>query len=104
MRWIGGGLRRPPRKRSTASERPRFQRQRAREHRREQHRLLERFAQPSARNSDFAISSGKLCCGPSESTNASSLAAACSSKSNARQIRLRATSPSARLIRPPNGA
>ena len=29
MRWIGGGLRRPLRKRSTISERLRFQRQRA---------------------------------------------------------------------------
>ncbi len=29
MRWMGGGLRRPPRKRSTISDRLRFQRQRA---------------------------------------------------------------------------
>ena len=49
-------------------------------------------------------SSGKLCCGPSDSRIASSLAAACSSKSNVTQNRLRSASPSARFSRAPNGA
>ena len=48
-------------------------------------------------------SSGKLWCGPSDSTMASSVAAACSSKLNVRQNFLRSARPSARLIRPPYG-
>ena len=48
-------------------------------------------------------SSGKLWCGPRDSTTASSLAAAWSSKLNDRQNRLRRARPSARLIRPPYG-
>ncbi len=46
-------------------------------------------------------SSGKLWCGPSESTTASSLAAACSSKLKVRQNFLRNANPRDRLIRPP---
>ena len=49
-------------------------------------------------------SSGKLCCSASEMTIPLSVAAACSSKLNERQNRLRSASPHARLIRAPNGA
>ena len=49
-------------------------------------------------------SSGKLCCGPSESSTQSSLAAACSSKSKVAQKRLRRASPNARFTLPPKGA
>ena len=45
--------------------------------------------------------SGKLCWGPSDRTTASSFAAACSSKSNVRQKRLRSARPSPRFNRPP---
>ena len=41
MRWMGRGFFLPPRKRSTARERLRFQRQRGREHRRRQHGLAQ---------------------------------------------------------------
>ena len=63
---------------------------------------------PRARRCDAAsmrvkASSGAPCWGPSESAMASSLAAACSSKSKLRQMRLRSASPSARFTRPPNG-
>ena len=58
----------------------------------------------SARSIEKTDSSGKLCCGPSDSTIPSSVAAAWSSKSNERQNRLRSAIPQARLIRPPNGA
>ena len=54
----------------------------------------------SARNIEKTDSSGKLCCGPSDSTMPSSVAAAWSSKSKERQNRLRSASPQARLIRP----
>lgn len=103
MRWIGGGLRRPPRQRSTTSDRLRFQR----------HRLwnigdggdstacwrTSRTVRELRKRGTSAR--GKLWCGPSDSTTASSLAAACSSKSNDTQNRLRSASPSARLTRPP---
>ena len=49
-------------------------------------------------------SSGKLWVGPSESTMASSVAAAWSSKLNVRQNRLRSARPQARFTRLPNGA
>ena len=48
-------------------------------------------------------SSGKLCVSPSDSTMASSVAAACSSKLNVRQNFLRSARPRPRLIRAPNG-
>ena len=48
-------------------------------------------------------SRGKECCGPSDSTTASSLAAACSSKSKVRQKRLRSARPRPRLTLAPRG-
>ena len=58
----------------------------------------------AARSMENTVSRGKLCCGPSDSTIPSSVAAAWSSKSKERQKRLRRAIPQARLIRPPNGA
>ena len=48
--------------------------------------------------------SGKLCCSPSEMFSPFSVAAACNSKLNARQKRLRSARPQALLMRLPNGA
>ena len=66
------------------------------------------WASTSSRRAEESISkidaSGKQCCGPSESSTPSSVAAACSSKSKARQKRLRSASPSARFRRAPKGA
>ena len=94
----------PPRIRSTARDRFRFHRHRAANIgevstacRTTPSTVLE------ARNFGTR-SSGKLCCGPRDSKIASSLAAACSSKSKVTQNRLRSASPSARLSRAPNGA
>ena len=104
MRWIGGGTRLPPRWRSSTSERPAFQRQRTAQAGASRSACASvSRAFPGVRKPATA-SSGKLCCAPSESTTASSLAAAWSSKSKLRQKRLRSASPSARLMRPPNGA
>ena len=76
-----------------------------REHRRGEHRLPDHALHRRRRPGSCGTwSSGKLCCGPSDSKIASSLAAACSSKSNVTQNRLRSASPSARLSRAPNGA
>ena len=50
------------------------------------------------------LASSKLCVSPSDSTMASSVAAACSSKLNVRQNFLRSARPKARLTRAPNGA
>ena len=95
MRWIGGGLRRPPRKRSTSSERLRFQRQRAWNIGESRIACSQRVRRPSrlvhvARAPPRAGSCGA---GPSDSTIASSLAAACSSKLNVRQNFLRSARP-----------
>ncbi len=49
-------------------------------------------------------SSGKLCCSASAMFRPSSVAAACNSKLNDRQKRLRSASPQALLMRPPKGA
>ncbi len=105
IRCSGGGLRRPPLNRNTMRARLRFHRQ----------RLVnigdggDSTACSSTSRTVFELrnrgtsASGKLWCGPSERTTASSLAAACSSKSNDTQNRLRSARPSARLIRPPSG-
>ena len=104
IRWIAGGFFFPPRIRSTARDRFRFHLHRAANIgevrtacRTTPSTVLE------ARNLGTR-SSGKLCCGPRDSRMASSLAAACSSKSNVTQNRLRRASPRARLRRAPNGA
>ena len=105
MRWIGGGFLRPPLKRSTTSERLRFHRQRlwnmgdggdSTACSRTRRTVL------VCRNRGTSAS-GKLWCGPSDSTTASSLAAACSSKSNDTQNRLRSARPRARLHAPAVG-
>ena len=104
IRWMGGGLRRPPRWRSTMRARPRFQRQRT-------WNIGEASSACASVSSAVAgvrkcgmSASGTLCWGPSDRTTASSLAAAWSSKSKRRQKRLRSARPSARFTRPPNGA
>ena len=104
MRWIGGGTRRPPWKRSSASARIAFQRQRVSNIGACTAACVSSSSTSSARTIWNTVSSGKLCCAPSDSTMPSSVAAACSSKSNARQKRLRSAVPQARLMRPPNGA
>ena len=93
MRWIWIGLLRPPRNRSTASARLRFQRQRDTNIGDSSTACSSAARALSERTSAGAESSGKLCCGPSESTSASSLAAACSSKSKVTQKRLRSAKP-----------
>ena len=104
IRWIAGGFFRPPRHRSTASEVFRFQRQRAGNSGAVSTACRTTSSTvPDARNFGTR-SSGKLCCGPSDSRIALSLAAACSSKSNVTQNRLRSASPRARFSRAPNGA
>ncbi len=104
IRWMAGGFLRPPRMRSTASDRFRFHR----------HRDWNIGAVSTAWRTTVSTvgearnlgtrSSGKLCCGPSDSKIASSLAAAWSSKSNVTQNRLRSARPRARFSRAPNGA
>ena len=103
-RWRGAGLRRPPLKRSTASDRVSVQRQRT-------GNIGEKITARRSTSSTVAearnrgtSSSGRLCWGPRESSTASSLAAAWSSKSKVAQKRLRRASPSPRLSRAPKGA
>ncbi len=103
MRWIGGGLRRPPRWRSTTRARPRFHRHRTwnmGDSRSAWASVSSAVADVRKRGSS---SSGRDWPVPSEMTTASSLAAACSSKSKRRQKRFRRARPRARLIRPPSG-
>ncbi len=104
MRWSAGGTRLPPRLRRSASERVAFQRQRVSNIGACRAACVSSSSTSAARSIEKTVSSGKLCCGPSDSTMPSSVAAACSSKSNDRQKRLRSAMPQARLIRPPNGA
>ncbi len=103
MRWIANGTRPLPRERSTASERVAFQRQRA-----------VNIGEPSSACSSTSptvreerkrgsCSRSKVCGLPSDSTIASSVAAACSSMLKEAQKRLRSASPKARLMRPPFG-
>ena len=103
MRWIWGGLRLPLLKRSTVSARFRFHRQRV---------LKMGVGSTACSSTSSAVllvtyraisSSGKLCCGPSDSTMASSLAAACSSKSKVRQKRFRRAKPKPLFTRLPLG-
>ena len=105
LRWnCGGTLRLPFRCAARRARRVAFQRQRVREHRRVEQRLHEHVAHASRpAGNRVTSSSGKLCVGPSESTMLSSSAAACSSKLNLRQKRLRSARPQARLMREPKG-
>ena len=105
MRWIGGGTLRPPLKRRNG-ERARGVPAPARgEHRgRRAAPASARSSTVAARRNSKTISSGNECCSPSEMTMPLSVAAACSSKLNERQKRLRSARPQARLMRAPNGA
>ncbi len=103
IRWMAGGFFLPPRIRSTVSEVFRFHRHRAANIGDVSTACLTTSSTvPDARNFGTR-SSGKLCCGPSDSRMASSLAAACSSKSKVTQNRFRSASPSARLSLAPKG-
>ena len=104
MRASCGGTLRPPRKRGSASETPSIQRQ----------RVMNIGASSIAwissgrdawRNAGSARPrrAGSCARWSSESTMLSSVAAACSSKLNLRQKRLRSASPQARLMRLPIG-
>ena len=104
MRCSGVGTRRPPLKRGRASERLAFHLQRLANIGAARVACSRASCKLEARTSPKASDTGKLCCSPSESTNPSSVAAACSSKSNVTQKRLRMARPQARLMRPPNGA
>ena len=104
MRAMGGGSFRPPCMRGMARARVASQRQRT-------WNMGDCSAAWASTSSRLAVetkekieSSGKLCCGPRESSTPSSVAAACSSKSKVRQKRLRSASPKARFRRAPKGA
>ena len=74
------------------------------EHRRIENRVLQRVGRRCRLDRNRGTSSnGKLWVSPSDSTIASSVAAACSSKLNVRQNFLRSARPRLRLMRPPNG-
>ena len=104
IRWMLNGFSRPPLRRSTASARLRFQRQRAVNIGLRSTAWETASCTLSERRNAGTSSSGNECCGPSDSSTASLLAAAWSSKSNVRQNFLRSASPSARLTRAPSGA
>ena len=93
----------PPRKRGSASERPAFQRQRVLEHRRVEQRLDQNVLDAVRIEIAEDVLQREAVRGPSESTMASSVAAACSSKSKPRQKRLRSARPQARLMRAAEG-
>ena len=104
IRWSCGATLRPPRKRRSASATVAFQRQRA------ANIGASSSAWTSSGRTVFELryratsSSSKLWLVESDRMIASSVAAACSSKLNLRQNRLRSASPHARLIRLPKGA
>ena len=104
MRRIGGGTLRPPEKRSTASARDAFQRQRAPNIGAGSIACVSTSSTVSGCRKRKTTSSGKLCCSASEITMPLSVAAACSSTLKLRQKRLRSARPQARLMRAPSGA
>ena len=101
MRWMGGGLRFPPRLRSTTRARLRFQRQRAANMGESSTAWVSTSSTESGCRNWGTSLRGKLWWGPSDKMMALSLAAAWSSKSKRRQRRLRSARPKARLMRPP---
>ena len=104
MRWICGGVRLPPMLRRMASEMLAFQRQRAVNIGESSIAWISVSSTVLLLRKRATLSSSKLCVSPSDSTMASSVAAACSSKLNVRQNFLRSARPKARLMRAPNGA
>src|SRR5216117_2568009 len=103
MRCSGVGTFLPPRARSTARARVAFQRHREPNIGASSIACTSRCSAVSGFRYWNTSSSGKLCCGPSERTIASSVAAAWSSKLKLRQNGLRSAKPHARLTRLPNG-
>ena len=104
MRWIGGGTLRPPANRSTARARDAFHRHRTPNIGDGSIAWVSTSSTVSTLRNRKMTSRGKLCCSASEMRTPLSVAAACSSKLNERQNRLRSASPHARLMRAPNGA
>ena len=104
IRWMAGGFFRPPRIRRMVSEVFRFHRQRDWNNGAVSTACRTTCSTVLEARNFGTCSRGKLCCGPSDSKMALSLAAACSSKSNVTQNRLRSASPNARFTRAPNGA
>ena len=104
MRWICGGVRLPPELRRMASEMLAFQRQRAVNIGESSIAWISVSSTVLLLRKRATLASSKLCVSPSDSTMASSVAAACSSKLNVRQNFLRSERPKARLTRAPNGA
>ena len=104
MRWICGGVRLPPELRRMASEMLAFQRQRAVNIGESSIAWISVSSTVLLLRKRATLSSSKLCVSPSDSTMASSVAAACSSKLNVRQNFLRSARPKARLMRAPYGA
>ena len=76
IRWMAGGFLRPPRIRSTARARFRFQRHRAANIGEVSTACRSTSSTVFEARNFGTRSSGKLCCGPSDSRMASSLAAA----------------------------
>ena len=103
MRCNWGGTFLPERKRGSASEVVAVQRQRAANIGASSRAWINRERTLFECRYRATSSSGKLWLVESESTIASSVAAACSSKLNLRQKRLRSASPQARLMRLPKG-
>src|SRR4029450_9909496 len=92
MRCSGMGTFCPPSKRSTASARLAFQRQRLENIGAASAACARSSASVARRTMENTLSSGKLCWAPSDSTMPSSVAAACSSKLKLAQKRLRIAS------------
>src|SRR6266849_2629955 len=99
-----GGTFFPPRKRRRARERPASHRQRVVKSG-EGSTACSRTCRTELGWRKWKTSAnGKLCCSLSEMFSPLSVAAACSSKLNERQKRLRSARPQALLMRAPNGA
>ena len=104
IRAMGAGMRFPLKRRGMARARVAFQRHRTRNIGAWIAAWASTSSTSDSESSSKMDSSGNECCGPSDRSTPSSVAAACSSKSNRRQKRLRSPSPRARLVRAPNGA
>src|SRR5258706_11966431 len=103
MRESCGATFLPPRKRGSASDMPVTQRQRVVNIGASSKAWISRGLTVFELRYRDTSASSKLCAVVSDKTILSSVAAACSSKLNLRQNRLRSARPQARLIRLPNG-
>src|SRR5436305_5317545 len=101
MRAKGGGTFLPPRKRGKASATPATQRQRVLNIGASSKAWIRKSRIEAELRYRATSASSKLCAVVKDRTMLSSVAAACSSKLNLRQKRLRSASPQARLMRLP---